>query len=154
MEISLADSVRDAMSSSYEKHFLAAKQGKIPLQEGVSAHLAALYGALATRYIAAGIPQYEPHLWSELSPFLLMDEKDSKLALMEYVVYKEIPKEGNKQMLFQLINKAMATLSAANGDLRAMAVAAKFQNGIGWINLLSEDNKVLLESESKKLKTQ
>lgn len=47
---------REAIRLSYKRHVLAAQQGKIPLREGETSHTAGLYGALASRYMAAGIP--------------------------------------------------------------------------------------------------
>ena len=122
-----ADATRESMRASYKKHLLAAQQGKIPLNGDTTPHLAGLYGALSTRYIAAGIPKQEPFVWSELAPFLLMNDPDSVEALVEYVVCQEHPSEGKEAWLRKLINDALRTLQNANEERRAMATMALIQ---------------------------
>lgn len=139
------------MRTSYQKHLLAAQQGKIPLNGGTTPHLAGLYGALSTRYMAAGIPKQEPFLWSELSPFLLMSEADSIEALAEYIVCQEHPKEGKEPWLQKLINDALRTLPSTNDDWKAMATMALIQPTIYWRNLLDQGVKDILQNEFLKI---
>lgn len=142
---------RESIRYSYKKHVLAAQQEKIPLNGGTTPHVAGLYGALAVRYVAAGIPRSEFLLWPELSPFLLMKESDAVEALAEYVVCQENPKEGKTVWLSKLVNDVLRTVKDANPNYNAMATQALLHRDIYWRNFLEKDVNELLENEFLKI---
>jgi hypothetical protein len=87
------EGTRLAMKKSYSKHLKQFQRGHT-LPPDTSAHEAALYGALATRYRAAGAPRHvleslEPILWLELIPFVYLEPAEGVEALAEYAVWKE-----------------------------------------------------------------
>ena len=139
------------MKNSYKKHLNLALKRKIPLAYGVTPHIAGLYGALSTRYIAAKIPQLEPFLWIELTPFLLMDEKESINALAEYVSCSRNPEDKQEEWLKRVINNALRKIQSANEDRRAMAVMALIYPTIYWRILLNQDVKGILQNEFLKM---
>lgn len=149
LNINSADGVRESMKDSYSKHVRAAQNGTIPLAEGVTYHIAGLYGALSTRYMSAKIPRLEPLIWSELVPFILMPEQESPEALAEYVVCAENWKgQYKKEWLQKLINSALRKIATADPNYRALVSATMLQpNEIYWINLLDSDVKSLLQDE-------
>lgn len=138
------------MRNSYKRHYRAAQQGKIPLATALTPHLAGLYGALSSRYVAAGIPQLEPFIWSDLAPFLLMKEPESIEALTEYVSLPRISNE-RKDWLYKSINNALKKIEESNQDLKAMATMALIQPGIRWVNFLDADVKNTLHNEFLKI---
>jgi hypothetical protein len=93
----LAQATRDAMRHSYFKHLALARQGH--LRTDISPHDFAMYGALATRYMAGFERISEPVVWCELAPFLRLEANEGLEALAEYVVYKELPGKANVSVL-------------------------------------------------------
>lgn len=138
---------REAIRLSYKKHALAARQGKLPLRGGETPHIAGLYGALASRYVAAGISRSDYLLFPELSPFLLMKESDAVDALAEYVVCQENPEEGKIDWLSKLVNDALKTIKNVNPNYNAMATDVLLHRDIYWRNFLEKDVNDLLENE-------
>lgn len=147
----IAEATRNSMRASYKKHLVAAQQGNTPLNGGITPHSAGLYGTLATRYMAAGIPKQETFLWSELAPFLLMNTSDSVEALAEYVVCQELAENGKKEWLQEMINNALRTVPDTNNNWKGMAVTALIQPTIYWHGLLDQDTKGILKSEFLKM---
>lgn len=142
---------RESIRSSYKKHVLAAQKGEIPLNGGMTPHTTGLYGALASRYMAADIPRSEFLLFSELSPFLLMKESDAVEALAEYVVCQENPEEGKVAWLSKLVNDALRTIKDADPNYNAMATQVLLHRDIYWRNFLEKDVNELLENEFLKM---
>ena len=138
---------REAIRLSYKRHVLAAQKGEIPLNGGMTPHAAGLYGALATRHMAAGIRRSEILLFIELAPFLLMKESEAIDSLAEYVVCQENPKDGETVWLSNLINNALRTLENADPNYKAMATQVLLHRDIYWRNFLEKDVNELLENE-------
>ena len=153
ININKVDGTRKSMKDSYDKHLRASQKGEIPLPDGMTPHFAGLYGALSTRYIAAGVPRLEVVLWEELIPFMLMSKKDSVEALAEYIVCVEDSKDRQrKEWLKDLINTTLRNISTADANYRAMASFTTIQSDIYWLELLDSDVKELLHREQEKLK--
>jgi len=150
LNLNNADGTRESMRESYAKHFSAAQKGEIPLPDDINPHLAGLYGALSTRYIAAKISRPETVLWAELVPFLLMSEKESMEALAEYVVCVEDSKDRQREeWLRELINTALRKITTADENYKCMAISAITQTDIYWLSLLDSDIRELLRKQGK-----
>lgn len=107
--INNAEGIRETMRMSYDKHFKLAMNGKIPLSAGTTPHLAALYGALGSRFVVSGVPVdnavAEILIWADLLPFLYLDQQIAREALAEYVVWKEMPKDAKISWLTTVVQK-------------------------------------------------
>ncbi len=142
----------ESMKDSYDKHFLAAQKGEIPIPNGMTPHIAGLYGALSTRYIVAKISRLETVLWAVLTPFILMSKKESVEALAEYIVCVEDPKDRQREKwLKELINTTLRSIDTVNEDYIAMASAATLQSDIYWLGLLDPDVSKILNRQQEKI---
>jgi len=142
-----ADGCREAMRKSYEKHVRLAKQGKIAASG--SPHSIGLYGALGSRYRLSWRRIVEVEMWSELVPFLLMNESEAVEALAEYVVYQEEPLHVRVTWLKDLIN---SSLSANPNNPLVIAAILALQKQVAWCSLLEPATVDLLESAVKQHK--
>lgn len=142
------------MRLSYEKHLRLANEGRIPIPDGNTAHEIALYGALASRYRAAGEGAEESVVWPELAPFLLMEEGDALTALAEYVAYQEHPKDAKTSWLGTVISEQVRKLSVLpeGNDRKLMLVAALInQHEIKWWHLLASEDRMRLEEQGEQV---
>ncbi|MBI5763032.1 MAG: hypothetical protein HZA51_05860 [Planctomycetes bacterium] len=131
MAIFGSQGIRDAMTKSYHKHISDLDPKKIP--DGTSLHQAALYGALATRYIVSLKPKAEVVVWLEIAPFMRLPSNDAVNALAEYVVYKEMPTEARVATLTSQVRKGWSLLPQEEQEtLKAVAEI----NGVAWLSLL------------------
>lgn len=132
MAIFGAQGIRDAMVKSYRKHLRDLEGQQLP--DGTSLHQAALYGALATRYIAGLRSLPETVLWAELAPFLQLQPEAGVNALTEYIVYKEMPAEADVGMLSAQINEGLSRLDDEERESLVMLGSA---NAFSWTNLMA-----------------
>ena len=99
----------------------------------------ALYGALSTRYQASGVPINtitERLIWTDLLPFLYVDEDVASEAVAEYVVYKEMPKDARISWLTTIVQQGCQIGKDKNQDeYNALMETAK-ANGVVWLLLL------------------
>lgn len=143
-----SEGVRKAMRKSYEQHVQKIANGVIPVPDGTTAHQAALYGALGSRYKARWKPFNEVAIWAELIPFMLMREEDAIGALIEYVVYQELPGEANILWLSEMINDVLRKPYSSEDSPRAMAPMA-VTNRVAWYLLLDSDVKNKIDKETE-----
>ena len=129
--------IRDAMTKSYHKHVRELTGKTLP--DGTSLHHAALYGALATRYIVGGEPTMEAVVWAELAPFLNLPPDEGLAALAEYVVYKEMSNRAGIATLSEQIARGLSLLPKR--DREAFGTMAEI-NGIAWLPLTQRGDAV------------
>ncbi len=123
--------IRDAMTKSYHKHVRDLAEQALP--GGTSLHQAALYGALATRYMAGFKSKPEVVVWTELAPFLNLPPDEGLAALAEYVVYKQMPATADVPTLSAHIVRGWSLLAEDEREsLRTMAEI----NNIAWLRLI------------------
>ena len=148
-----AEGCRKAMLLSYEKHFHLAREGSLTVPPDTSPHFAGLYGALGTRYVALGMPLNELIVMAELGPFQLMSEEDAPLALAEYVVYKEQPKQARISWLKTLINNAFRTPKIPDGlpPERVSYFLGSIVNHVAWHDLLDADVMKTIDKQTQNL---
>ena len=127
MTILGAQGIRDAMVKSYHRHIC--KLRRHPPPAGTTLHQAALYGALATRYIAGFEPRLEVAVWMELAPFLNLEPDEGLAALAEYVVYKEMPTEADAATLSISIRKGLAFFDEEQREAFEMTAIGQ---GFAW----------------------
>lgn len=126
------EGIREAMRESYEKHYKLAQVHEFP---GLTPHEAGLLGALGTRYKAWGKKVSEQLLWIELTPFLMMEERQAVEALAEYVVFKEYPKRARTLWLLRCLNSAI--MSCEDTDLVASIILG-LAHEVPWVALLEK----------------
>lgn len=144
-----ADGIRKAMSDSYHRHVILATEGRIPPPVTPdSPHIIDLYGALGTRYRARFRPISEVALWTELAPFLSMNEADAVEALAEYMVYKEMPDEARVEWLKDRVNVSLQT---SDDDARKAAAAHGLMNKVAWSLLLDPTTISVIRKSVDKL---
>ncbi len=131
MAVFSAQGIRDAMTKSYHKH-VRDLTGK-PLPDGTSLHQAALYGALATRYMAGFKSTPEVVVWTELVPFLNLPPDEGLAALSEYVVYKEMAAKADMATLSAQIRRGWSLL--AQDERESLSAMAEI-NGVAWLSLM------------------
>ena len=138
-----ADGIRETMRESYDKH----RQVHAGL-ESFTPHERGLYGALASRYRAAHEPRPEIQIWTELIPFLLMDEADAVEAMAEIVVHDEAPIEARALWLGDQIRRAIRErLPTATDFHRNGAARALGQGHRPWLSFLTQaEREVILSS--------
>jgi hypothetical protein len=137
-----ASGIRETMRESYDEHRLN-QVGS----ESFSPHERALYGALAGRYIAAREPRPEIQIWTELIPFLLMDEAESVEAVAEIVVHDEMPLEARTLWLGERIRWAIRErLPTATDFQRNGAARALRQGHRPWLAFLTQTEKEIIRS--------
>ena len=131
MAIFGAQGIQDAITKSYHKHVRDLTEK--PLPDGTSLHQAALYGALATRYMAGFKSTPEVAVWAELAPFLNLAPDEGIAALAEYVVYKEMAAKADVAALSAQIRLGWSLLAQDEREsLRTMAEI----NSVAWLSLI------------------
>lgn len=110
-----------------------------------SPHSLGLYGALGSRYRAWGRPINEAIIWSELTPFLLMDQSGGIEALAEYAVFQERPNEARTGWLRDRINLSFRSYHDKS-VIAATSIA--LMNGVAWCDLLEPSVLRLIEDEA------
>lgn len=86
-----------------------------------------------------------PELWSELLPFLLMEnEVDAERALEAYLVYLVDPHRANLERLGLQINEAMSRVERWNDDVATLLEAPASVYDARWMALLSYDSLLRL----------
>jgi hypothetical protein len=133
--INNAEGIRESMRMSYDKHFKLAMNGKIP----GTPHQAALYGALASRFLVSGVPVdnaiTEMLIWADLLPFMYLDQHIAREALAEYVVWKEMPKDAKISWLTTVVQKGCQVgKDNHQEEYDAFMITAKI-NGAVWLLL-------------------
>jgi hypothetical protein len=140
-----ADGIRESMRDSYFEHVKHARsQGE---SDALEAHHAGLYGAFATRLMAAGRGASPPAVIAELAPFLAMPQMQGLEWLVEYVVLNERPANGRMSELGKAISDAIVRCESS--DLLSAAAFAVMQ-GVPWRFLLRDDAKKILEVHMKR----
>jgi len=147
---------RESTRLSYDKHLRLILKGKKKTDD--SPHHTALYGALATWYAIRQQPVIEHILWGELTPFLLLPEKEAKEAIAEYTLYLEDTVEHRYKSdagvkidwLAHLINDSLRTVFS--GDSPYRYPAAMSANYVGWHYLLANDVKAQVDAELEKIR--
>ncbi|MDD4051243.1 MAG: hypothetical protein PHR28_05010 [candidate division Zixibacteria bacterium] len=151
-----AEGIRKAMRKSYLKHYrLAIEMDTATILDGTSPHQAALYGALGSRMKARRQAVVEIITWMELLPFMLLEETEGIETLSEYVVYQEMPKKANQQLLRRRLNLAIQrplpefwlkklgedpVMEMPKGEMTAINLAViGFVNQCAWVNLLEPE---------------
>lgn len=133
---------RDTIRESYEKH-----QRMSEGPDSRSAHAQGLYGALASWYVDAHAPRPEIQIWTELVPFLLMDEAEAVEALAEILVLDELPLEGRALWLGERIRWAIRErLPGATDSLRSGAARALRQGNRPWLVFLTQAEREVIRS--------
>jgi hypothetical protein len=136
--INNAEGIRESMRMSYDKHFKLAMNGKIPLND-TTPHRIALYGALGSRYLVCGVPVdsviAEALIWTDLLPFLYLDQHTAREALAEYVVYKEMPKDANISWLTTLVQKGCQIGKDNHQEEYDTFMTVAKANGVVWLLL-------------------
>jgi len=106
--------------------------------DSFSPHARGLYGVLESRYLAANAPRPEIQIWTELIPFLLMDEAEGVEALAELMVLEELPLEARTPWLGDRIRWAIRErLPEASDFLRSGAARALRQGHRPWLAFLT-----------------
>lgn len=125
--------IRKSIRESYAKH------REMPSASRASSrHERGLYGALESRYLAANAPRPEIQIWTELVPFLLMDEAEGVEALAEVMVNEELPLEARTVWLGERIRWAIRErLPTASDSLRNGAARALRQGHRPWLGFLT-----------------
>lgn len=131
MAIFGAQGIRDAMTRSYHKHVRELQGRQLP--GGTSLHEAALYGALASRYIVSFQSAPEAVIWMELAPFTKLEPQQGLDALAEYVVYKEMPAKADTVMLAKSIRLGLSAWS--DDALQGIMMGARLNN-FPWASLV------------------
>ena len=137
-----ADGIRETIRESYDEH----RQMQAG-SDSFSPHHRGLYGALASRYIAAHAPRPEIQIWTELIPFLLMDEAEAVEAMAEIVVHDEMPIEARTAWLGERIRQAIQErLPTATDFQRNGAGRALRQGHRPWLSFLTQAEKEVVRS--------
>lgn len=122
--------IRDSMIKAYHRH--VCKWSGQSLPDGTSLHPLGLYGALVTRYMARAQSVSEVQIWMELTPFIKLEPDDGLKALAEYIVYKEMPLDANREWLSEQVRKGLSLLGEEERKMfEIMAEVNKF----AWIEL-------------------
>jgi hypothetical protein len=136
-----AAGIRAAMRDSYQKHLKKARLGQIGVGTDPP-HATAMFGALGTRNKVLGLPFGEPYLWTELFPFLELDDQEGLEALADYAVWRELPSDLTERQLQNLastINAGLTRMLKKNNPAVKLAVRPDF--AIQWSKLISEQTK-------------
>jgi len=117
--------------------------------DSASSHAHGLYGALASWYLDAHAPRPEIQIWTELVPFLLMDEAEAVEALAEILVLDEFPLEARTVWLGERIRRAIRErLPGATDFLRSGAARALRQGNRPWLAFVTQaETEVIRSSE-------
>ncbi len=86
-------------------------------------------------------------MWGELGPFMLMDELTSIEALVEYVVFQEVPGNAKVEWLSQVINDSLRKEYSKDGLAQHSMASYGFLNQVSWVELLEDDVMKALEKE-------
>jgi len=142
-----AEGTRESMRFSYQKHFKGAVKGKISI-EGLTPHQVALWCALAERYEIGGFKGFkvdtanffqgvfnQQTVLAELIPFLYLPEDEAREALVEYVIYKEYPKDANISWLTNVVQKGHKITKEKDDLYDKMMERAKVI-GVAWLSLM------------------
>jgi hypothetical protein len=135
-----AEGTRETMRESYHTHreMRAGSDSRSPHEQG-------LYGALESRYVAAHAPRPEIQIWTELIPFLLMDEDEAVEALAELMVHDEMPLEARTEWLGARIRWVIhERLPAATEFQRSGAARALRQGHRPWLSFLTQAEKAVI----------
>lgn len=141
-----AEATRESMRYSYKKHLRGAIEGKISM-EGLTAHQVALWGALGERYEIKGFKintsnimqtlSNQQMVLAELLPFLYLSEDESREALVEYVIYKEYPKDAKVSWLTNIVQKGHK-ITREKDDLYEEMMKLSKTKEFAWLLLLSK----------------
>jgi hypothetical protein len=133
------DGIRAAMRLSYEKHMKKAVKGTIGVGTD-SFHSTAMFGALGSRNKVSGYPFNEPYIWIELAPFLELEDHYALEVLVEYAVWREMPKEVNTsdiEGLTTAVNRGVAKMIDKRHP--ALQIVARPDFAIPWATLISAE---------------
>lgn len=142
-----SESTRESMRFSYDKHFKGAIKGEISI-EGLTPHQVALWGALVERYEINGFKGFkvdttnffqgiykQQTVLAELVPFLYLPENEGREALVEYIIYKEYPKDARISWLTTVVKKGHKITKEKDDLYDEMMERAKVI-GFTWLSLL------------------
>jgi len=134
---------RETIRESYEEHRRTSGSSG-----SHSPHELGLYGALSEWYRNAHAPRPDIQIWTELVPFLLMDEAEAVEALAEILVLEELPLEARNVWLGERIRWAIRErLPGAAESLRGGAARAVRQGHRPWLAFITEvERDVILSS--------
>lgn len=134
-----AEGTRESIRMSYRKHVNMARSGRLPAVD--APHVIGLFGALASRYRVMGKESSEPSIYSELAPFLGMEESEGVEALAEYVVYQERPGEARLAWLREVINRSLYV----PGPHTRFAIFG-LMNHVTWSDWLGEKARTVIDA--------
>lgn len=127
------EGIRETTRESYREHRRTANG-----PHALTAHERGLYGVLRSHYAAERPPRPEIQIYTELIPFLLMDEEEGVDALAELVVREELPLEARTAWLGDRIRWAIRErLPSADESLRSGAARALRQGHRPWLAFLT-----------------
>ena len=133
--------IRSAIQESYDTH-----RGAHSASDSSSPHARGLYGALEAWYLDASAPRPEIQIWTELVPFLLMDEGEAVEALAEIVVSEELPLEARTVWLGERIRSAIRErLPTASDSLKTGAARALRQGHRPWLAFITRTEQEVIE---------
>jgi hypothetical protein len=138
------EAIRESVRFSYDKHFKGAVKSKISI-EGLTPHQVALWCVLAERYEIDGFKVNTANFFqdifnqqtvlAELTPFLYLPEDEAREALVEYVIYKEYPKDANISWLTNVVQKGHKITKEKDDLYDEMMKRAKVI-GVAWLSLM------------------
>lgn len=127
------EGTREKVRESYRKYRRTANG-----PHSLSAHERGLYGVLSSHYVGERPPRPEIQIWTELIPFLLMDEAEGVEALAELIVHEELPLEARTAWLGERIRWAIhERLPTAKESVRSGAARALRQGHRPWLAFLT-----------------
>lgn len=142
-----SEATRESMRYSYSKHFKGALKGEISI-EGLTPHQVALWGALVERYEINGIKGFkvdatnffqgiykQQTVLAELIPFLYLPEDEGRESLVEYVIYKECPKDARISWLTNIVQKGIK-ITEEKDDLYDEMIERARTLGFAWLLLV------------------
>lgn len=139
-----AEGTRETMRELYDKH----RQTR-PSSDSVSPHEQGLYGALESRYVADHAPRPEIQIWTELIPFLLMDEEEAVEALAEIMVHDEVPLEARALWLGERIRWVIRERLPSAADFHREGAARALRQGHRpWLAFLTHAEKEIIRASA------
>jgi hypothetical protein len=143
------EGVRESIRMSYRD--FAKRWALNPRPDGTSLHALALWGASDARWKAQGVVLPQTQVWTELAPFLLIeDEREAVEVLAEYVVFREQPEAARTEWLGRQISNAVSLALLRDENAQA-GVVAGFMGRSAWCVLLNDDAYASLKWMAERL---
>jgi len=134
--------VHETIRESYDEHRRTSQSA-----DPHTAHARGLYGALERWYLDEHAPRPEIQIWTELVPFLLLDEAEGVEALAELLVLHDMPLEARSAWLGERVRWAIRErLPDATDFLRGAAARALRQGYRPWLAFITEVEREVIRS--------